>query len=348
MKKHLSFLLKLVLTIVLLVILYYQIDLEHMALTIQQADWRILLGCVLFYGFSQFLNTYKWAILLHSHGAVHPYPKLLTYNFIGMFFNFFMPGMVGGDVQKCYAVYRDEKKQFGETIPKGRMTQIVSSIMMARVTGVLAMIWHANFAYFFIFRQMKIATQTHDLFLEYYLPRILLLLLFGTFMVIIIPLFFNFKIDSQKEKKNLLDKIITPFLHMAMVMKGYIKDTRMFLYILFLSVLFQGMMNILNAMVGYALHLNIPLSYYFIAVPLITLCTAVPISLSGFGVREGSYAYFLHFVGITPAQSVLLSLTTVLVTAVNSAIGGFLLIKEGFFIEKKIPQEDELNGNGTD
>jgi uncharacterized protein (TIRG00374 family) len=345
-KKHFAFIIKLVLTVLILVILFYQIDFKHMLATIQQADWKLLIVCILFYGFSQFLNTYKWSILLHSHGAVHPFSRLLTYNFIGMFFNFFMPGMVGGDVQKCYAVYRDEKKEFGDSLQKGRLTQIISSIMMARVTGVLAMIWHANFAYFFIFRHMQIATQTHDVFLQNYLPKILLLLLLGTFMVIIVPLFFNFQTDVHKEKKSLLEKIVHPFLHMAMVMKGYIQNTRMFLYILVLSVIFQGLMNILNAMIGMALHLNVPLSYYFIAVPLITLCTAIPISLSGFGVREGSYAYFLHFVGITTAQSVLLSLTSVVVTAVNSAIGGFLLIKEGFFIEKQTPQEEVENGTG--
>jgi uncharacterized membrane protein YbhN (UPF0104 family) len=347
MKKHLVFAIKLLLTVMLLWLIFRKIDIQQMMVTIQQARLDGLIFCVVFYTLSQFLNTYKWAILLHSHGPRHPYKRLLTYNFIGVFFNFFMPGMVGGDVQKCYAVYRDEKTAMGASIPKGRLTEIISSIMMARVTGVIAMIWHANIAYFFIFKPFHLVN-SHDKFIEVYLPVILLVLLAISLLIIFLPICFHFKI-SHAPRKTFFAKVIQPLKNMAMKMRGYVVDYKLFARVMFYSLVFQGAMNLFNAFIGIALRIEVPMTYYFIAIPLITLCTAVPISLNGWGLRENSYAYFMHFIGITTEQSVLISLTSVLVVALNAGIGGYLILKEGFFIkESEYAKEESNDSESTD
>ena len=347
MKKHLTFAIKLLLTVLLLWLIFRKIDSRVMLGTIQHARIDLLIFCVVFYTISQVLNTYKWSILLHSHGPRHPFKRLLTYNFIGVFFNFFMPGMVGGDVQKCYAVYRDEKAELGEAIPKGRLTEVISSIMMARVTGVIAMIWHANIAYFFIFKPFHMVT-SQDAFMQNYLPMLLLGLLAISFLIILLPICFNFHI-SHAPRKTLLSKIIQPLKNMAMKMRGYIVDYKLFFWVMLYSLIFQGAMNLLNAFIGMALRIEVPVIYYFIAIPLITLCTAVPISLNGWGLRENSYAYFMHFIGITTEQSVLISLTSVLVVALNAVIGGVLILKEGFFIkESEYTKEESNDSESTD
>ena len=170
-------------------------------------------------------------------------------------------------------------------------------------------------------------------------------MLLGTILLFTVPLFFKFDIQHSDRKPNIFIKVLNSVKHMGMVIKGYILDFKMFVYVMIISLFFQALMNVINALIGYSLHLNVPLSYYFIAVPLITLCTAVPISLSGFGIREGSYIYFLRFVGVTPAEGVLLSLTSVFVTAITSATGGILLFREGFLIQREKPSEDETDAN---
>ena len=172
-KKHLSFIIKLVLTLGILGWIFHKIDFQKFQLSIKNADWEILIWAILLYFISSFINTYKWSLLLNSHAITHPYRRLVNYNFIGMFCNFFMPGMVGGDVQKCYAVYRDESLDLKDKLPRGRLTQIISSVMMARLTGVVAMIWQANLAYFFVFRKLPFYQGITDPFIIFLLPKIL-------------------------------------------------------------------------------------------------------------------------------------------------------------------------------
>lgn len=343
MKKHLFLIIKFTITIGILLYLYFEIEWQDMQQTLTHASASMLILTILIYAASQFLNTYKWSVLLHSHGPRHPMRRLLTYNFIGMFCNTFMPGMVGGDVQKCYAVFRDEKKRSGEQgLPKGRLPEIISSILVARITGVLAMIWQANLAYFFLFPHLDIYKNSNNPFLKIILPYILLGLLAGTVLFFIIPRFFNFNVHQYETKTGLLSKLINPIKRMAMNVKGYVENWRLIVYVMILSLIFQGIMNFIYALVGMSLHLPVSWIYYFIAIPLVTLISSIPISISGFGVREGAMATFFSFVGVGTAEAVLLSFSVVFVSIVPSLFGGLLLLKEGFFVQ---PSKSELEGD---
>ena len=101
-----------------------------------------------------------------------------------------------------------------------------------------------------------------------------------------------------------------------------------------ISLIFQSMMVVINILLGIGLGLKIPLTYYFIIVPLITICTAIPISVGGLGVRETAYVYFLQFAKIDSTHAILLSFSFVITVAINALIGGFILFKRGFHIEK--------------
>src|SRR5207249_4871346 len=40
-----------------------------------------------------------------------------------------------------------------------------------------------------------------------------------------------------------------------------------------------------------ALHMNVPLYFYLVAIPFVSLVTLLPISINGFGVRESAFVY---------------------------------------------------------
>ncbi len=336
MKKYLILLFKLILSIGLLFYLFHKVNFHKLNDAVHHSDWRFLLLCIVLYGLGQVLSTYKWSLLIHSHGLKHPFQNLVEYYYIGMFFNLFMPSIVGGDAQRCYAVYRDEKLQSGRQMPKGRLSQIISSVMMERATGLIAMIGLANIAYFFFFKNVP----NEDSFLSSYLPKVLLLLLAGTVAGFVFSLYIRLPDQESVEHTRLFAKAIHSLKNIAIHFKGYVQNPRLLSHVMIISFIFQTKMIILNALLGYSLGLSVPLGYYFIIVPLITICTALPISFSGLGVREAAYIYFLQFAGVNSAYAILLSLSVIFVVAVNALIGGIILVKKGFFVEKAIIQEE--------
>src|SRR5262249_3888824 len=73
-----------------------------------------------------------------------------------------------------------------------------------------------------------------------------------------------------------------------------------------LSLVIQGVNVAVVWLVGQALDVAIPASYYWIFVPMVTLLTLVPVSLNGMGVREGGMVLFLAPLGV--AEGTALSL----------------------------------------
>lgn len=75
-----------------------------------------------------------------------------------------------------------------------------------------------------------------------------------------------------------------------------------------LSVLVQAGFVVLNAALGSAVGIEVPLSVWFVAWPLAKLIALAPVSLGGLGVREAALAGLLAGFGVEPALAVAESL----------------------------------------
>src|SRR5205814_2961897 len=94
-----------------------------------------------------------------------------------------------------------------------------------------------------------------------------------------------------------------------------------------LSSLFVQAANVLLVwLVGLAIGAEIPWTYYWILVPMVSLLTLVPISVGGVGVRENAIPYFLAPLGIGDAVAVPLALLWFAVFAVTSLAGGVVYL----------------------
>jgi uncharacterized protein (TIRG00374 family) len=131
--RGLNILLKLAVSASLLYILFGSIDLEVFLGVVTTLNPLIFVFLALYFAATQSLSAYRWSIVLKKD-VVLPYPKLLSIYFIGMFFNNFLPTVVGGDVIKGYYLYR--------VIGKGDVS--AASILMDRYSGFTAM--HSSLA----------------------------------------------------------------------------------------------------------------------------------------------------------------------------------------------------------
>jgi len=79
-----------------------------------------------------------------------------------------------------------------------------------------------------------------------------------------------------------------------------------------------------------ALGIHVPLFFYFVAVPFISLVTFLPISINGFGLREGAFVYIFSTMHVSPTTALLLALLMDAQALLFGSMGGCLyLLTEG-------------------
>ncbi|MGH7822607.1 MAG: lysylphosphatidylglycerol synthase domain-containing protein, partial [Candidatus Binatia bacterium] len=75
-------------------------------------------------------------------------------------------------------------------------------------------------------------------------------------------------------------------------------------------------------MIAHALALGVPLSYFFVIVPLVGIVESMPISIFGIGTRDVSYVYLLGLVGVEEARALSLSVAYLMLTILYALLGG--------------------------
>lgn len=259
---------------------------------------------VLIYVCSIFISTLRWRLLLHERFGL---ARLFSLCFIGSFFNHLLPGIVGGDAVKAYYLYRDT----------GRGAPAVASVFMDRYIGFFALILVGLTAFPFGFKYFR------GSYIEWLLPFIALLFIAGSFVV------FGLRVGRGI-------KFLSGFYDYFALYRG--KKT-----VLVKALLLSGIIQIMIIFAVYALSrglgVNVPLLPLFIFVPVISTLSAIPISISGLGVREASFVLLFGFLGISPVQATAVSFAWFLSVATGSLPGlvEYLRYKKGTH-ENSIPQ----------
>ncbi len=102
-------------------------DPRHLWQQIVEADKGLLLLGALCYSAAVALSGLKWGLLLRAVGFQVRIPRLLSYQWQAEFFNNFLPGQVGGDVARGYAVAVDTR----------RTADAAASVLIDRFVGLL-------------------------------------------------------------------------------------------------------------------------------------------------------------------------------------------------------------------
>lgn len=137
-RKNLSNLLKIIVTIVALAIVLQQVDLTAVGNTLLHAGWSwVAVGFALFNA-SLVVRAYRWLLLLRGLGVPITFRRLVALYFVGNFFNMALPSGFGGDVVRVMEAARDVPTTTATgTVILDRLTGLITLFMM----GVVAMLW---------------------------------------------------------------------------------------------------------------------------------------------------------------------------------------------------------------
>jgi len=136
-RQHALNLLKIAIGLGLLYFLYSR--LEDPAVLWQQtinANRWLLLLALLSHALAVALSASKWWLLLRAQQIPVPLPRLLAFQWMGIFFDNFFPAQVGGDVLRGYNLARDTH----------RTADAAASVLIDRFTGLTAFMLAAAFS----------------------------------------------------------------------------------------------------------------------------------------------------------------------------------------------------------
>ncbi len=126
LRKNLSTLLKIMVTIVALALVLPQVDLQAIGSILLKANWTwVLIGFLLFNA-SLAVRAYRWLLLLRGLGVEISFRRLVVLYVVGNFFNSALPSGFGGDVIRVVETARD--------VPTSTAT---GTVVLDRLTGLI-------------------------------------------------------------------------------------------------------------------------------------------------------------------------------------------------------------------
>jgi uncharacterized membrane protein YbhN (UPF0104 family) len=305
-KPALVLLAKLLVSAGLLAFFFTRIHIGRFFDTFASADFFYIAITLLIYMATQLISTVRWMVLARPLGFATPFAVLFRYYLIGMFFNLFAPGTIGGDVSRIYYLSRDGEQQTEERFSSAMMRAALS-VFMDRAVGMMVLVWLGALG-LLLWPQYAVPTPVRTLTFALALG-----LLAGALLL------------------PLLDRIVSANGHpiivkLRLALRTYRAHWRAVAIAVALSFAVHLIQAWLHVIMGRALHIEIPLSYCVILYPLVGTFSALPVSLNGLGLREGGYLFMLQIIGFSSETGIAFGLLLFLTVAADSLVGGVLFL----------------------
>jgi uncharacterized membrane protein YbhN (UPF0104 family) len=302
MRKHLSTILKIAVTVFGLAYVVSTVSLEKIGEDITNIKWVWLLVAFVLITASLVLRAYRWLLLLRGLDVKVSFGRLVELYFVGNFFNAFLPSGFGGDAVRIMEVARD--------VP----TNVAAgTVIVDRLTGLLMLFVMALLAQ--PFRPEGFPQPLFQLITAVSIIGIIggIILLEGS----LIRRFGGWLPGKLSPTGD------GPIARLLQGVQG--SGWRAVLGALAVSILFNLLLVTWWYAVGRSIGANISYFYYLLVVPILSVALLVP-SLSGLGVRESLAPSLFAGAGIQDSTAVAISLLVFLVMRASSLLGAPIYI----------------------
>ncbi|MGC1480327.1 MAG: lysylphosphatidylglycerol synthase transmembrane domain-containing protein [Chthoniobacterales bacterium] len=252
----------------------------------------------------------RWQVLLRAVDVHFHWLRTTQLYFIGAFFNLFLLGATGGDVAKIYYAVRES--------PDARAAAFLS-IVVDRVMGLIAL---AAIAVIAVASRFDVLMSTP--IAQGMLATLALILAAGLGVVVVGALVAFFKLQARLPA-NLPAR--TAIVDLAVATERYARAPRALFGAFALSIAGHLLMFATFYFAARALGSALTMLDTFSVMPIVSAITAVPISLSGIGLREQIFEQLLSTLYAIPAsEAVLISLLGYLTMVIWSLVGGLVYL----------------------
>jgi len=305
--RYYRFALKLLISMVLLTYLLTRTDIHAIASLLRSLHVPILLASFLLYTLVQIISTFRWRSLLRAERIELSLWRLILLNFEGSFFSLMLPTLIGGDIVRGYQISRFTQRHEAS----------VASILVERLSGYAAINVIAGLALIFAYPHLR------D-------PGLIWLTAVSMAgLATIIAGLLNIRLQSFLYRvlhAAGLERFEGALERLYQAIRRYWAHRQALLTALGLSFFLQSVIILVFYLISLSLNLAVPLGYFFLFVPLISLVSMAPVSIAGLGIREGSAVYLFAKVGLDSAGALSLSLLWFTVTALCHGLGGIVFL----------------------
>ena len=290
---------RILVTTSIFILIFRSIDINQLWATLKQAGLGLLLAALLMQFGSTSVSAYRWQLIMHNLNFGQSVSFYWRSYFKASFFNQGLPTSIGGDAIKVLDVA-------GQGF---RKRDALYGIMLDRITGLAALMW-LNLAAYLINPNLLPSPIYH----------LTLLLVVGSLVGFVavsslrhLPWF-----DAYPRLRIVItisERLHQSFLNNRILLIG--------------SSLLIPILAILSIfMIGSALGLRYNLVTYFIIVPPAILLTIIPVSLAGWGIREGTLVALFSLIGADKATILAMSILYGLMQIIVS-LPGFIIYLGG-------------------
>ena len=246
------------------------------------------------YSAVEVLATVRWQMLLRVQGITLSWLRALGIVMIGLFFNMFLPGLVGGDAVRLYFVFQ---------CAPGRKTRATLSVVMDRLFGLFSILFLASVSLLLRFGWFSRSSASLDVVW-------IAIGLLGGGVVFVVLLFgaVGFGLLRKLPKRTPFRNTIVEMGEALDLYRAHLGTMTLALFITIVSHLayylsyYCAGQSLHRAAVHFA-----SLTDMLSIMPLVNTVTSVPISFGGAGVRETLFQQLLGNLAHVPAAIAALS-----------------------------------------
>ena len=297
---------KLCVSVGLIAYLGSQLALDDLAGIFAQMQLDLFVSAVLFFVLSNGLGAVQWYLLLRAQDLVVSFRQALIFYFIGVFFNNVLLGNIGGDALRIYNIRR----------LTGRASGGVAATFMDRFIGLFSTCSLALVAY------PLIATIERA-----WLVSVLLPVLLGLIVLLVMGLSRRIGAFLEGLIVRLLPAQVGELvgkLRQSIVV--YRHRVGLLFAVWLISVGVQSSRILVYWMAGLALGMDPGLVFFVCFQPVAAVLAALPISIGGLGVREGTLVGLFSSVGIGRELATAMSLLGYIAGLLASLLGGIAFV----------------------
>jgi uncharacterized protein (TIRG00374 family) len=313
LKRVTSTVLKILISFLLIYLLFMQKDMNLKEIYDQIVGMNVIwiLVGILFFTGSTILGAIQWKMLMQAREIFISTRQAISFYYVGLFFNNFLPGYVAGDAFRIYDI----------TKSSGKNTDAVSTVLVDRLIG-FAMLTTLALVASLIWMALTIFSST------------MFFTLFTVFLGWMLALLILFNGKLARNFRKILafvlpDSIVLKIREVYLSINSYKNHRKLLIDILFISFFIQSLRILTHFAAGRAMGIDsISIFYFFIFIPIVALAVTLPFSIGGFGIREQTAVnlFCLPGVGGVANQVISMEFIAYFIGVVCSLPGGIIFV----------------------
>ena len=286
----------------LLALVAASIDWHTLGETISGAKWGWFVAAVAFVVAALGVGGWRWHYLLATARIPAGLRLSVRAYIVGAFSNSVLPTAVGGDFVRGWLVARSGRP----------LARALTSVVVDRVSALVCLL---------VLAWIGLGLDPGAI------PGSLTTLLAAVTAAMALAGAAMIALLRRQGLGRLLPEWLRPWVaEVASVLRDYGRNRELLVRVFVLGILFQVLTIGSGWAISKALGLDLEPSVLAVVIPLALIATLVPISLAGFGIREGAFIALLGEVGVSSADATLFSLLSFAAITIASAPGAIALV----------------------